>query len=677
MGAQKINTTGFLSEFLRRHQLLPDRPFCWVLGSGASFQSGIPTGGALVKQWLEELHEMEDLGNHPIEQWATAKNLGIKDFDFKNAVAFYPWVYWRRFRKFREEGYAFLEKVMEDIEPSYGYSVLAQIMAEKQHKAAVTTNFDNLIADALAIYTRALPLVCGHESLTGFIRPNLHRPLIAKIHRDLLLNPKNEPKEIEQLPPEWAVALTNIFANYTPIVLGYGGNDGSLMRLLKSLPPIKGGLFWCYRIGDEPDARIHEIVEHHDGNLVPILGFDELMLQLSEKLKIPDPRPALQKTHTERVTAWQNQFEELNKRIQQSGATKAVEAELKDVRAAAAATVERLTKEKDWWTWQLKADAEPDPLKREAIYREGLKDFPESAGLNGNFAGFLHNVRRNYNEAEQFYRKGLELDPSEAVITGNLACFLHDVRKKYDEAERLYRKALELDPKRAINTCNFASFMWKVRENFDEAERLYLKALELDPQKAMSNANFASFMWKVRDNHHEAERLYRKAIELDPEDACYVGNFATFMNNVRKNHDEAERLYRKAMELDPKDASYIRNFAKFMNDSRQNHDEAERLYRKALEVGPNYAEGKNSLAWFLADVRKNFKEAESIARESVNLVPDDGNNADTLAYILWKSGKNFDEAHKLFECALELNPDSEIINKNYVAFLKEHPEFSE
>ena len=38
MAAQKINTVGFLSEFERRHKLLPDRPFCWVLGSGASFQ---------------------------------------------------------------------------------------------------------------------------------------------------------------------------------------------------------------------------------------------------------------------------------------------------------------------------------------------------------------------------------------------------------------------------------------------------------------------------------------------------------------------------------------------------------------------------------------------------------------------------------------------------------------
>jgi tetratricopeptide (TPR) repeat protein len=676
MGAQKINTAGFLSEFLRRHELLPDRPFCWVLGSGASFQSGIPTGGALAKKWLEELHEMEDLENQPIEKWATAKNLGIKNFDFKNAATFYPWIYWRRFRKFREEGYAFLEKVMEDIEPSYGYSVLAQIMAEKQHKAAVTTNFDNLIADALAIYTRALPLVCGHESLTGFIRPNLQRPLIAKIHRDLLLNPKNEPGELEELPKEWINALTTIFANYTPIVIGYGGNDGSLMGLLKSLPPIKGGIFWCYRIGDEPDARIHEIIEHHDGSLVPIFGFDELMLQLAEKLKIPDPRPVLQKVHTERVTAWQKQFEELNKKLKQPGETKVAEAELKEVRAAADAAVERLTKEKGWWAWQLKANAEPDPKKAEAIYRDGLKDFPESTELAGNFANFMKEIRKDFDEAERFYRKALKLDPKNASNTGNFAVFMEGVRKDYDEAERLYRKALEFDPKSANHTGNFANFIEEVRKDCDEAERLYRKALELDPKHANNTGNFANFMGNVRKDYDEAERLYRKALELDPKHVNNTGNFANFMKDVRKNYDEAERFYRKALELDPKHANNTGNFANFMERVRKDYDEAERLHRKALELDPNSAGRMNGLAWFLAETRKNYQVAETLARKAVELAPNVGNYADTLAYILWKSGKDFTEANKLFKRALELEPENEEIKQHYPDFLKEHPEFA-
>jgi tetratricopeptide (TPR) repeat protein len=601
MAAQKINTVGFLSEFERRHKLLPDRPFCWVLGSGASFQSGIPTGGVLTLQWLKELHEMEELKGRSLENWATSDNLGIKNFDFKKAANFYPWIYWRRYRKFREEGYAFLEKAMETAEPSYGYSVLAQIMARTQHKASVTTNFDNLIADALAIYTRALPLVCGHESLTGFIRPNLQRPLVAKIHRDLLLNPKNEPEELEKLPDEWVSALKMIFESYTPIVIGYGGNDGSLMGLLKSLPPIKGGIFWCYRIADEPDERIHEVVEHHDGSLVPIFGFDELMLQLWGKLTLDDPRPELQRTHEKRVVEWQRQFEELNKKIKEPGISPAAEKELKPVREAAAAAVERLTKEKDWWAWQLKANAEPDPVKQEAIYCEGLKDFPESAELAGNFAVFVNDVRKDYDEAERLHRKALELDPKNAINTGNFAYFMHNVRRDYDEAERFYRKALELDPKSASSTGGFAIFMKNVRKDYDEAERLYRKALELDPKHAINTGNFAILIHYVRKDYDEAERLYRKALELDPKHAGYAGNFAVLMNDVRKDYDEAERLYRKALELDPENEINTGNFANFMHYVRKDYDEAERLYRKAVALDPQNEHWKIQLTNFLKE----------------------------------------------------------------------------
>ena len=171
--------------------------------------------------------------------------------------------------------------------------------------------------------------------------------------------------------------------------------------------------------------------------------------------------------------------------MKEPGKTRATEEELKPVRKAAAAAVERLTKEKDWWAWQLKANAENDPAKAEAIYREGVNDFPESDELIGNFANFMSNVRQNYDEAERLYRKALELDPQDANHIGNFAVFMSDVRKNYDEAEPLYRKALELDPKHANNTGNFARFMKNVRKNYDEAERLYRKAVSLDPRSEL------------------------------------------------------------------------------------------------------------------------------------------------------------------------------------------------
>ena len=230
---------------------------------------------------------MEDFDGLSLEEWATAANLGIKGFNFKNAENFYPFIYQRRFRDYKELGYAVLEEALDKSEPSYGYSVLAQIMTATHHKVAVTTNFDNLIADAISIHTRAFPLVCGHELLTGFIRPGLNRPVIAKIHRDLLFNPKSTPEEIEKLPPEWEAALNVIFEYNTPIVIGYGGNDGSLMGFLKKTPPIKGGIFWCYQNGTEPNQTIKEVVERHHGKLVPVEGFDEVMLRFASKLELP------------------------------------------------------------------------------------------------------------------------------------------------------------------------------------------------------------------------------------------------------------------------------------------------------------------------------------------------------------------------------------------------------
>lgn len=587
MAAQTINTGGFISEFLRRHELLPDRPFCWVLGSGASFQSGIPTGGALATQWLKELHEMEDLENRPIEEWATAKNLGIKNFDYKNLAAFYPWIYWRRFRKFREEGYAFLEKVMDDIEPSYGYSVLAQIMAGKQHKAAVTTNFDNLVADALAIYTRALPLVCGHESLTGFIRPNLQRPLVAKIHRDLLLNPKNEPEELEKLPTEWVSALTTIFANYTPIVIGYGGNDGSLMGLLKTLPPIKGGIFWCYRIGDKPDARIQEIVAHHDGSLVPILGFDELMLQLWEKLKLPSPIPDLQTTHDKRKADFQEQFEELNKRLKEPGKTQVAEAELKEVRASAAAAVERLTKEKNWWSWQLRAKDEKDPSKKEAIYRDGLQDFPNSAGLMTNFAVFLEGQQGRQEEAKKLYKSAFESEPEHPTYIANYGWVLRRYEKKIDEAEAVYRNGLQ----------KFPNDPWLMK-------------------------NLADLIRDYRDNYVEAEKLYTEALRLKPNDSRIIAGYAFLLDRKLNRGDEAEKLYNQAIALDPTSYWAYNNLAWLVAVTRGNLETAEKSALKALELNPNYGHSMDTLAFIYWKLGKNFSEADKLFRKAIELIPD-------------------------------------------------------
>lgn len=501
--------------------------------------------------WLKELHELEDFKNEPLEKWATEKNLGIKGFKFENAANFYPWIYQRRFHDDPDAGYAFLEKAMDAAEPSYGYSVLAQIMAGTAHKAAITTNFDNLIADALSIYTAAFPLVCGHESLTGYIRAKLRRPLVAKIHRDLLLNPLSEPGEIEKLSDGWDRALKLILNSYTPIVIGYGGNDGSLMGFLKTVEPLNGGIFWCYRAGDEPTKDIRDVVAKHHGRLVPIAGFDELMLQLWEKLQLESPIKLATAAHERRVREFQNQFEVLNKKLKEPAKDEAAEAVRAPVREAAAAAVERLTKEKDWWAWQLKADAQVDPVKRDALYREGLKDFPESAGLTCYYADFLREFPEHRDKAEQLYCKALKLDPNDAFTNCSYADFLNEVRNDHDEAERLFTRAYELDSKSSAISCMLADFLQEVRQNSDAAEHLYRRTVERNPDDSYGLVKLARFLANIRMNFEEAEQLYRKMMELESKDTWNLTNFAEFMYKTRTNFSEADRLYRMALKIDP------------------------------------------------------------------------------------------------------------------------------
>src|ERR1700733_8460544 len=176
--------------------------------------------------------------------------------------------------------YAELQRIMDGKDPSFGYSLLAHVLAETRHQVGVTTNFDDLVTDALFIYAGKRPLVCGHESLAEFIRPKMRRPVIAKLHRDLLLGPKNNPSDISQLDQRWRDALSVLFRFSSPIFIGYGGNDGSLMSLLSQLNPkdIVGRAAWCYYEKDAPpDERICEVVAQLNVFFVPISVFDELM----------------------------------------------------------------------------------------------------------------------------------------------------------------------------------------------------------------------------------------------------------------------------------------------------------------------------------------------------------------------------------------------------------------
>ncbi len=578
---------GFVKRFKLVTDKIENRSFAFLLGAGCSVTSGIPAGGKLAHRWLQEMYDVtpekrdaapDQRPEDGLRIWATAANLDIDNFAYDRAAEFYAQIYDRRFGDDPEKGYAYLQNEMQAAKPSFGYAVLSQLLTRTRHNVVITTNFDDLAADALAIYTPERGFVCGHESLAPFIDPQPTRPLIAKVHRDLLLGPQNTAADTILLHTAWDKALRAILKNHSLVVIGYGGNDGSVMNFLTSLPAgaIPGGIYWCYRSSNGlPEQRIQRLVARQKGKLVEIDGFDELMLLFFAALeKFKFLYKPVQDTAKERAKAYLEKFEKLKTSLdQQENQTDL----LREFRESLYKKIQGVPGY-DWQDWVLRADSENDPEKKENIYRDGMAMLPNSFELAGAYATFLTRTRRNPDEAERLFKKVLAGTRGSATITGNFAFFLMDIRKDHDGAERLFEKAMKLDPLHANNASNYAFFLTHIRGKHDEAERLFRKTLELDPKHANCIGNFAWFLTSIRRNHDEAERLFKRALELDPRHAGNTGGYALLLANVRKDYEEAERLFKKALELDPNDANNTGNYACFLWQLRRNDTAAEILY---------------------------------------------------------------------------------------------------
>ena len=667
---QEWSVDGLLDEIQKLNANMKDRSLAFILGAGASVTSGIPAGGTLAQTWLKEIYLRKCLNqnNEPFESWA-AKALEIDNFQLAHAATHYSKIFELRFAGDPKSGYAALEAEMEKAEPSLGYSILAKILDGTRHKVVVTTNFDNLIADALAIHAFQHPLIVGHESLAGFVRPLLPRPLVAKIHRDLHLHPKNDQNGVDVLEKGWEEALRGLFQHYTPLVIGYGGNDGSLMGLLDALPRghIPGRLFWCYREGGRPKDDILKIIEKHNGILVSIAGFDEFMIQLVQILfegfDLRDIAKNIENLGKKRAERYQTQADTLLEQLAKADTPRYSIATDKARQSISEASHD----DTKWWNWELRAKNEKDVAKREIIYQQALKAIPNNPDLLSNYANFLAHEHRDYEKAQELYTKALDLAPNDGRIAGNYAYFLTISRKDYDKAEEMYLKALELDPSRIIVTCNYAIFLAEQRNNYDKAEEMYLKALELNPNYVRAVASYATFLTMQREDYNKAEAMYLKALELDPNDVSTICNYAIFLTNQRRDYNKAESMYLKALDLAPNNAMIAGNYANFLAEHRKDYDKAEAMYLTALELNPNYGSNFSNYALFLADQRNNYEKAEDMFVKALELNPNDANATGNYAIFIASQHNDYAKAEAMCQKVFELDPNDQNITSNLCA----------
>jgi tetratricopeptide (TPR) repeat protein len=547
-----------VEEFVRRlrAETNADKRFALFLGAGCSVTSGIPAAGALVRdRWIPRLRDFEAPHRSDVEAWAKEV---IEGHDPENPGLSYgkliDRLFLTPFDRQRE-----IEDLCDGRTPSFGYAVLAQLVALQtgRFNIVLTTNFDDLIADALYLYTEARPLVIHHESLAAFIRPTRTRPLIVKLHGDHRLSPRNTALETQTLEQEIQRHTAMVLHDRGVIFMGYGGADTGILKMLNDLPTeaLPYGAYWVHP--QEPQGKVLEWLERRQGVWVRSGWFDEVMLLIRNAFDLPHPG---EERFTLIFQNYQQKFQELSAAIQQKPA------EAPGVQALQKALTDTEALFPDYW----KAISEArrlehsDPDRAEQVYQQGATQFPNAGPLLGSYAHFLKKQRKDNDAAEAMYKRALEADPKNATNLGSYALFLENQRKDNDLAEAMYKRTLEANPKNATNLGNYAVFLENQRKDNDAAEAMYKRALEADPKNATNLGNFAVFLRKQRKDNDAAEAMYKRALEADPKNANNLGNYALFLNNERKGNDDAEAMYKRALEADPKNGNMHANLAQFL-----------------------------------------------------------------------------------------------------------------
>lgn len=437
-----------------RDVMLDQSKRVWVLGAGASIDSGIDAAAVLTHEWACHLAgcdhratKIDDIEEHWKADPFLSELLSKKD-NKQSTYAFlgemYFKVYGRRFGHDPRAGYNDLRKRMAGKTPSIGYHILAQLLGTKSN-LIVTLNFDSLIVDALFLTGKHTPLVLDHEDIAHLANPDGEVPMVLKIHRDVLKNPQSTDEEMASLNEKWKEPLDEIFKRYSPIFIGYGGNDHTLMTYLSSRMTFDSRPIWLHytnainldnhdNIRKEVSAPIADFLTKSNGILVPYTGFDRLMNFAQKRLGLPEVVEQFRERVEAITSGLEQKLQELAKEEGKAANT--------DPISQSSVDVLKTKSNRSLNDWVTLASKEKNPAMRARIYDRAIAETRHSWLYNNR--GIAKHDMQQYDEAIADYDEASRLDPLLPSAPYNKACTFAQMKDVPNAIDWL-GKAIELD----------------------------------------------------------------------------------------------------------------------------------------------------------------------------------------------------------------------------------------
>jgi hypothetical protein len=270
MGKSSIITIDIEDLALRVREAPEQHVF--FLGAGVSVTAGIPSANGMIRQLKEKIYrERNSLASNTlvredqIDQWIARERLldPQKSIYSQILAVAYPSAFERR---------RYIESLVDGRLPTSAHRLLAKLVLESLRvrrcvPIILTTNFDRLMEQALIQESGDFPYVAFHEQdVTGFPLDGNH-PTVLKLHGDYLF------EDIANLDNELAARyrgnmakkLSRCLINHALIVIGYSGNDDTIMKQLEDLSTKEkmGRIYWLLRDVDKLNDRVSKLIASH------------------------------------------------------------------------------------------------------------------------------------------------------------------------------------------------------------------------------------------------------------------------------------------------------------------------------------------------------------------------------------------------------------------------------
>ncbi len=289
-----INTKDPTS-FIRNFLLSSDIDF--FLGSGASLLAGIPSGQNLVWQLKKEIYCSENNVSRELFKDLQSERSRIKLQDYFDSLDGFP----KRGSKeeysfYFEKCYdntlarnAYIQKRVANVEPTRGHLCLANLFINNEVKNIWTTNFDELIEAGIKTlspqYSFNVVSSIQKDSISQIANNNFQN--VIKLHGDYRYDSiQNTEQELQNLENQLSNLFYQNLMNRGLVVIGYAGNDDSVMKVLESNIDNKDflskGIYWCKlqntTLSERATAFMEKACQNNDLScVIDIDGFDEFL----------------------------------------------------------------------------------------------------------------------------------------------------------------------------------------------------------------------------------------------------------------------------------------------------------------------------------------------------------------------------------------------------------------